>query len=59
MDRAYGKPPQRTTTDAGQRSACDMTDHELAGIVAGGSLARPVPVEPEAEHLPPDLKNMN
>jgi hypothetical protein len=39
LDRAYGKPPQLTTTDAGQfRRACDMSDDELARVAAGGTL---------------------
>jgi Family of unknown function (DUF5681) len=53
LDRAYGKPPQLTTTDAGQfRRACDMTDDELARIAAGGDV---VP----AEQLPLDPKKVN
>jgi hypothetical protein len=60
LDRAYGKPPQLTTTDAGQfRRACDMTDDELAAIIAGGQPSPPAPAEPEAEQPPPDLKKMN
>ena len=35
LDRGYGKPPQLTTTDAGQfRRACDMPHDELARIAA-------------------------
>jgi hypothetical protein len=60
LDRAYGKPSHFHTTDAGQfRGACDMTDDELAAIIAGAQPARPVSVEPEAEYLPPDVKKMN
>ena len=52
LDRAYAKPPQLTTTDAGQfRRACDMTDDELARIAAGGG-------EP-AEQPPLDPKKVN
>src|SRR5262245_3077986 len=41
LDRAYGKPPQLNTTDAGQfRRACDLSDDELAAILAG---AQPMP----------------
>src|SRR5262245_16024710 len=37
LDRAYGKPPQFHTNDAGQfRRACDLTDDELAAIIIGG-----------------------
>jgi len=42
LDRAYGKPPQFTTTDVGQfRRACEMTDDELARIASGGEVADP------------------
>ena len=35
LDRAYGKPPQFSTGDATNfRKAVDMTDDELAAIVA-------------------------
>ena len=34
LDRSYGKPPQFSTTDAGQfRRACDLTDDELVAII--------------------------
>jgi len=42
LDRAYGKPPQLNTADAQQfRRACDLTDDELAAIIAGGDAAAP------------------
>ena len=59
LDRAYGRPPQLNTTDAMQfRRACDMTDDELAAIIAG---AQPAPSEAahEDEQLPPDPKKVN
>jgi hypothetical protein len=60
LDRAYGRPPQLNTTDAGQfRRACDMTDDELAAIIARAQPAPTVTVEPEAEPLPPDPKKVN
>jgi hypothetical protein len=40
LDRAYGKPPQFNTSDATSfRKAVDMTDDELAAIVARAKLA--------------------
>jgi hypothetical protein len=37
LDRAYGKPAQFSTGQAGEfRKAVDMTDDELAAIVAAG-----------------------
>ena len=48
LDRAYCKPPQLTTTDAGQfRRACDMTDDELARIASGGKPAQRPPLDPK------------
>jgi hypothetical protein len=51
LDRAYGKPPQLNTTEAEQfRRACDLTDDELARIIAGGDAAAPtgqLPVDPK------------
>ena len=39
LDRAYGKPPQFNTGDTGNfRKVIDMTDDELAAIVAGAKL---------------------
>ncbi|MGB6768001.1 MAG: hypothetical protein WBE50_07895 [Methyloceanibacter sp.] len=39
LDRAYGKPPQFNTGDTGNfRKAIDMTDDELAAIVAKAKL---------------------
>jgi hypothetical protein len=39
LDRAYGKPPQFNTNDTGNfRKAIDMTDDELAAIVAKARL---------------------
>ena len=39
LDRAYGKPPQFNTGDTGNfRKAIDMTDDELAAIVAKARL---------------------
>ena len=39
LDRAYGKPPQFNTNDAGSfKRAVEMTDDELATIVAGAKL---------------------
>ena len=38
LDRAYGKPAQFQTNQAGEfKKAIDMTDDELAAIVAAGS----------------------
>jgi hypothetical protein len=60
LDRAYGKPPQLTTADAGQfRRACDLSDDELAAIIAAGQPASSAPVEPEAEQPPLDPKQVN
>ena len=60
LDRAYGRPPQLNTSDAGQfRRACDLSDHELAEIIAG---ARPAPIltaEREVEQTPIDKKKVN
>src|SRR5262249_18401419 len=51
LDRAYGKPPQLNTADAQQfRRACDLSDDELAAIIAGGDAAAPtgqLPVDPK------------
>jgi hypothetical protein len=42
LDRGFGKPAQFQTTDAWQfKRACDMTDDELAAIIAGGQPAPP------------------
>ncbi len=39
LDRAYGKAPTLSTTDTTQfKRAIDMTDDELAAIVAGAKL---------------------
>ena len=39
LDRAYGKAPTFSTTDTTQfKRAIDMTDDELAAIVAGAKL---------------------
>ena len=39
LDRAYGKPPQFNTSDATSfRKAVDMSDDELAAIVAKAKL---------------------
>ena len=39
LDRAYGKPPQFSTSDATSfRKAVDMTDDELAAIAARAKL---------------------
>jgi hypothetical protein len=39
LDRAYGKPPTFSTTDTTQlKRAIDMTDDELAAIVAKARL---------------------
>jgi Family of unknown function (DUF5681) len=39
LDRAYGKPPQFNTSDAGSfRKAVDMNDDELAAIAARAKL---------------------
>ena len=53
LDRAYDKPPQLNTTDAGQfRRACDMTDDELARIAAGGvDVARAAAARSEEREL--------
>jgi hypothetical protein len=60
LDRAYGKPPQLNTTDAMQfRRACDLTDDEVAAIIAGVRPASPAPLEPEAEQPPTDPKKVN
>jgi hypothetical protein len=60
LDRAYGKPPQLTTTDAGQfRRACDLSDDELAAIIAGGQPAPSARAEPKAEQPPLDPKKVN
>jgi hypothetical protein len=57
LDRAYGRPPQLNTTDAGQfRRAADLTDDELAAIIFGGQPAPSAPVEPETEQPPPNVK---
>ena len=40
LDRGYGKPPQFNTNDAGSfKRAVEMSDDELATIVAGAKLA--------------------
>ena len=41
IERAYGKPTQQTTLLVGtaRRRASDLTDDELATIIAGGKLA--------------------
>src|SRR5262245_31859075 len=60
LDRAYGKPPQLNTTDAAQfRRACDLTDDELAAIIAGALPEPPAAAEHEAEQLPHDPKKVN
>jgi HEAT repeat protein len=60
LDRAYGRPPQFTTSNAEQfRRACDMSDDELAAIIAGVQPARSVPAEPEGEQPPRDPIKMN
>jgi hypothetical protein len=39
LDRAYGKAPTFSTSDAGQfKRAIDLTDDELAAIIAQGKL---------------------
>jgi hypothetical protein len=60
LDRAYGRPPQLSTSDAGQfRRAVDLSDDELARIIAGAQPVPSLPTEPEAELLPSDAKKMN
>jgi hypothetical protein len=60
LDRGFGKPLQLSLTGAGQiRRASDLSDDELAAIIARVQPAPSAPVEPEAEHLPPNLKKMN
>ena len=55
LDRGYGRSPQLTTTDAGQfRRVCDMTEDELAAMIAGVEPAQPVSVEPEAARCEED-----
>jgi hypothetical protein len=39
LDRAYGKPAQQIDTNTVFRSAKDMTDDELASIIAAGAAA--------------------
>ena len=39
LDRAYGKPVQQIDTNTVFRSASDITDDELASIIAGGAAA--------------------
>jgi Family of unknown function (DUF5681) len=57
LDRAYGKPPQLNTTDAGQfRRARDLSDDELAAII---DRAQSATVEPDAEQPPTDRKKVN
>jgi hypothetical protein len=41
--------------EAGQ-SLRDLSDAELMAIIAGAQPAPSAPDEPEAEHLPPDMK---
>jgi hypothetical protein len=36
-----------------------MTDDELAAVIDSARPAPSAPDEPEAEHLPPDVKKMN
>src|SRR5262245_22756992 len=58
LARAYGKPPQFSTSDATQfRRACDLTDDELAAIIAGEQPA--LSVGPEVEQTPTDPKKVN
>jgi hypothetical protein len=60
LDRAYGKPPQLNTTDAVQfRRACDLSDDELAAIIAGVKPAPSASVEPKAEHPTGDPKKVH
>jgi hypothetical protein len=57
LDRAYGKPPQLNTADAGQfRRARDLSDDELAAII---DRAQSATVEPDAEPQPTDPKKVN
>ena len=48
LDRAYGKPAQQTTLLVGsvKRRAQDLSDDELATIIAGGKLPPPTPQAP-------------
>jgi hypothetical protein len=60
LDRAYGRPPQLNTSDAGQfRRACDLSDDELAEIIAGARPAPTLTAEREAEQAPIDKKKVN
>ena len=60
LDRAYGKPLQLNTADAGQfRRVVDKSDAELLAIIAGAQPAPTAPVEPEAEQPPLDPKKVN
>jgi len=58
LDRSYGKPPQFSTTDAGQfRRACDLTDDELVAIIVPHPLkyarsCRPIPPRKYSEARP-------
>jgi hypothetical protein len=48
LDRCYGKPSQQTTVLVGavKRRAVDLSDDELATIIAGGKLPPPRPALP-------------
>jgi Family of unknown function (DUF5681) len=60
LDRGFGKPLQLSLTDAGPiRRASDLTDDELAAIIASAQPAPTGTVEPEAEQPPPDPKKVN
>lgn len=59
LDRAYGRPPQFTTGNAEQfRRACDLSDDELAAIIAGAQ-SPSAPVEAEAEQTPTDPQKVH
>jgi hypothetical protein len=60
LDRGFGRPPQTNTVIAAtRRRASDLSDDELASIVAGGQPGPSAPAEPEAEQPPTDPKRVN